>query len=143
MTSREKKNARQRAYNKTRGAIVVRRKWQKINRVKLSANSSRSTANARFKCLMHYCAGNPRCMCDGCDVRVIEILELDHNANDGSLYRKLHHRNIYRWLIHSNFPNIITVRCPNCHSARHRNVQCPHNFTPQNATTKKETNKNA
>lgn len=85
-------------------------------------------ATQRRECLEGYCEGPPHCMCKGCPVNIVELLDLHHDKGDGTRQRRElgGTGRVYRWLVQHKFPAGYTVLCANCHRARHAKVKCPH-----------------
>ena len=54
------------------------------------------------------------CSCGGCGIDDIDMLTIDHIAEDGAGHRKLNGAvNIYSWLIKNKFPSGYQVLCMN------------------------------
>jgi hypothetical protein len=92
------------------------RKWTHANKWKLI-----------YEVLLHYSNGDLKCDC--CGERSIQFLTIDHINGGGRKEFAAHgsSKNLYRYLIRSNFPEGYRVYCMNCNFGRQRNMgECPH-----------------
>lgn len=84
----------------------------------------------RLKIIDHYTKGQRKCMCPGCDIDILEFLQIDHINNDGDADRKRFGRGpaFYYYIIKNNFPKKYQILCMNCNLGRGRskNKICPH-----------------
>lgn len=85
----------------------------------------------KMQVFSHYCGGDVRCQCPGCDVTEFGFLTVDHIENNGRTHRKEKGvgsgGNFYRWLKRNNFPPGYQILCMNCNSGRGANGGiCPH-----------------
>jgi hypothetical protein len=90
----------------------------------------------RIEVLTKYCGGTPYCQCPGCNVKIIEFLNIDHIYGDGAEHRKelgirrehgqrIGGRAIIYWLRENNYPDGFQVLCANCNKAKDRKQFCP------------------
>src|SRR5271157_1547966 len=85
---------------------------------------------AKLEILQHYCNGDIRCQCPGCNVREPLFLTIDHIKTDGAEHRRKIGEGtwvLYWWLRKNKFPPDFQVLCYNCNCGRNRNNGvCPH-----------------
>jgi len=78
--------------------------------------------------LSHYCKdGIIKCQC--CGERLIKLLTIDHENEDGKHHRRQYKGSLYKHLIDMNFkvPYKLRVYCYNCNIGAYRNHGvCPH-----------------
>ncbi len=76
----------------------------------------------RQRVIEHY---GGKCTC--CGELTYEFLTVDHINNDGAQHRReMPGKNLYHWLINSNFPEGFQILCYNCNCAKGAYGQCPH-----------------
>lgn len=91
------------------------------------AANRRAYIKRKLKCFNHYCNGLIRCMCNGCPITNIFLLDLHHVNGGGRKHRKeAGAGNIYFWISKNNFPPGFKVLCCNCHRAATAKTTCQH-----------------
>jgi hypothetical protein len=95
------------------------------------ASAQSKAVNDRLKMLVfrHYCGGEPRCQCVGCDITYIGFLTLDHVNGDGAAHRKKHNLRtggayLWRWVRDHGFPPEFQVLCCNCNHSKFNGRAC-------------------
>lgn len=104
---------------------------QEVGHPVKNTRSTRYTMRAKLIVFEHYCGGNPRCMCDGCNESNIRHLCIDHINGNGVQHRKEVGSHLYDWLIKNNFPEGFRVLCHNCNQSLGYSGYCPHNQQPK------------
>jgi hypothetical protein len=96
--------------SQSRGAIYMKKRWQKL----------------RHDVLVHYSGGQTACSC--CSEKHDEFLSIDHINDDGADHRRMIGRSaLYRWLSNNDFPPGFQVLCMNCNFAKSLGSGgCPH-----------------
>ena len=94
----------------------ARTSWRLANPEKAKAQWQRAREKLRLLVLNYY--SNNSLSCKGCGINDVDVLTLDHIANDGAEQRK-HLKgadgfNFYRWLKRNGFPKGYQVLCWNC-----------------------------
>lgn len=84
--------------------------------------------NLRIKCINYYSNNKNCCAC--CGEKRFEFLAIDHIHGDGSKHRKLVGKNMVRWIINNNFPNMFMILCHNCNQSMGIYGYCPHRLPP-------------
>lgn len=100
------------------------------NRPEVKARRALERLRLKEACFKHYCAGEPHCMCPGCPIINIVLLDLDHINNDGAKHRRETNCRrgvpLYSWLKTRNYPPGFQVLCCNCHRAKTAKITCQH-----------------
>ncbi len=121
-----KGRAAQRRYNQSIEHKLAAQRWAQSDhgRKTLRAHKHR----LRLEVLTHYCGGSPHCMCKGCPVTILAILDLHHIDNNGAAHRELigGSGNLLNWLRNNGYPKGYKVLCANCHRSRHAKAPCFH-----------------
>ena len=77
--------------------------------------------------LSHYSKDIPTCEC--CGEKNIEFLTVDHINGGGNQHRKevaKRGKEMYRWIVDNNFPEMFRVLCLNCNFSLGHYGYCPH-----------------
>lgn len=86
---------------------------------KIRANARMKRIDRKSVVLQHYSNGVPKCCI--CGIDDIDMLCIDHVANNGAKHRKEHGftggTQIYKWIVESGFPSGFQVLCWN-HNAK-------------------------
>lgn len=95
------------------------------NREKQTAKMQELQKKLRAEVLDHY---GP---CSCCGESIKDFLEIDHIGGWGKTHvrstgKRIHGRELYRWIIENNFPNTLRILCANCHAAITFRGICPH-----------------
>jgi len=88
------------------------------------------TAKLRYEVFSHYCGGEPRCQCPGCETTFIEFLQLDHVAGNGAAHRKENNlgtggARLWSFVKKRGYPPGFQVLCRNCNGAKFTRPACP------------------
>lgn len=89
----------------------------------------------RIEVLTKLCGGTPYCQCPGCNIKIIDFLNIDHIRGDGAEHRhelgvrrqhgqRIGGRAIIYWLRENNYPKGFQVLCANCNTAKRQNKYC-------------------
>lgn len=113
------------------GRLIRQKNYKK--REKGHASELRYRRKLKTIVMSYYCAGEPHCMCPGCDVKILEFLTLDHIEENGADHRRQLGKgtqscgiNTYRWAKNNNYPSGFQVLCFNCNFGKHVCGVCPH-----------------
>src|ERR1700693_3275068 len=89
----------------------------------------------RIEVLTKLCGGLPHCQCPGCNVKIVEFLNIDHIHGDGEKHRRelgvrrkngqrIGGRAIIYWLRENNYPEGFQVLCANCNRGKGQKQHC-------------------
>lgn len=80
------------------------------------ARRQKRNRSVKVRVLTHYSNGNPKC--NQCGISDLDVLCIDHVANNGNTHRKnvgvASGITFYQWLINNNFPDGFQALCANC-----------------------------
>lgn len=122
-----KGKAMQKRYNQSPKHKLAARKWAQSKHGRKLLQKCKQ--HLRLEVLSYYCGGRPHCMCKGCSVSILAILDLHHIQNNGAAHRELigGSGNLLNWLRRNKYPKGYKVLCANCHRSRHAKTACFHN----------------
>ena len=77
-------------------------------------NVQEKNHSRKIEVLTHYgLCGKLRCCWEGCEVVDVDMLTLDHIANDGAEHRKKITGSVYQWVQAQNYPKGFQTLCAN------------------------------
>ena len=99
-----------------KGKIARKRTHQKLRRL----------------CMEEYCGGVAHCMCIGCPITALHLLDFDHVRGGGNKHRKQISGGVgfWCWLKRNNYPSGYQVLCCNCHRSKTVKQSCQHGRIP-------------
>jgi hypothetical protein len=107
-------------------SIAYYRKHEERIKKDRAEHWKKSRLPLKITVVKHYCNGKIRCQCNGCPIRDISLLTVDHIKPIGSLRRRsLYSQNLHRWIISHNFPKGFQILCGACNLAKGASSNCP------------------
>jgi hypothetical protein len=86
----------------------------------IRANGRIKRMNMKIAVMQHYSGGTPQCFM--CGIDDMDLLCLDHIADDGAKHRKENKFSggdkLYKWIIDNKFPGGFQVLCWNCNAKK-------------------------
>lgn len=93
-----------------------REAYREAHKVELRRKLREGYQRLKQEVLSHYSISPP--VCAHCRITDIDVLCIDHIANDGAEHRRIighnYGANFYRWLKKNNYPGGFQVLCRNC-----------------------------
>lgn len=106
------------------------KKWRDSSKEERRKKATKYREKVKMDVFLHYCGGDIRCMCAGCDVIEVRFLCIDHVDGGGRKHRKdesiVSSLGIYGWLRRNGYPKGFQVLCYNCNAAKGASGECPH-----------------
>jgi 5-methylcytosine-specific restriction endonuclease McrA len=142
-SQRQEVKAKRKAYEQrpevreriNKNQVIWRQKNPEKSRRQSRESRNRTRPTTKNKVFSYYSDGKLNCKC--CGISGIEFLTVDHiiprkkMQEDIELVKRgysadLNGKDLYRWLMNSDFPDGFQILCWNCNFAKGRLGKCPH-----------------